>query len=64
MLTIAAVVVLAVQVSVIRPVLSRRSDLVLEGAQLPRSRAHLWYVATESVKVIALIALGVSVLAR
>jgi hypothetical protein len=38
---------------------------VLEaGGELPRSRAHLWYVATESVKVIALIALGVSVLAR
>ena len=63
-LTIAAIVLLAVQLTVIRPVLSRRSDLVLEGAQLPRSRAHVWYVATESVKVIALIALGVSVLAR
>ena len=63
-LTIAAVVVLAVQVAVIRPVLTRRSDLVLGGAEVPRSRAHLWYVAAESVKVIALIALGVSVLAR
>jgi hypothetical protein len=50
--------------ALIRPVLTRRSDLVLGGAEVPRSRAHLWYVAAESVKVIALIALGVSVLAR
>ena len=63
--TVVAVVVLAVQLAVIRPVLTRRSNMVLESAEdLPRSRAHLWYVATESVKVIALIALGVSVLAR
>jgi hypothetical protein len=63
-LAIVAIVVLAAQLAVVRPLLSRRADLVLEGAELPRSRAHLWYVATESVKVIALIALGVSVLAR
>ncbi len=62
--TIAAVVVLAVQLAVIRPVLTRRSDLMLGGAEVPRSGAHRWYVATECVKVIALIALGVSVLAR
>jgi hypothetical protein len=64
-LTVAAVVVLAVQLAAVRPVLTRRSNLVLEaGAEVPRSRAHRWYVGTESVKVIALIALGVSVLAR
>lgn len=64
-LTIVTVVVLAVQLAAVRPVLTRRSNTVLEaGAELPRSRAHLWYVGTESVKVIALIALGVSVLAR
>ena len=62
--TIVAVVGLAVQLAAVRPLLTRRSNLVLEGAELPRSRAHLWYVATESVKVIALIALGASVLAR
>ena len=64
-LTIVAVVVLAAQLTAIRPVLTRRSNLVLRaGEELPRSRAHLWYVATESVKVIALIWLGVSLLAR
>jgi hypothetical protein len=62
-LTLVAIVLLAVQLAVVRPRLSRRSDLALEGGELPRSRAHRWYVATESVKVIALIALGVSVLA-
>jgi hypothetical protein len=65
-LAVVAVVVLAVQLTAVRPVLTRRSNLVLEaaGADLPRSRAHWWYVATESAKVIALIVLGVSVLAR
>jgi hypothetical protein len=63
-LALVAIVLLAVQLAVVRPLLSRRSDLVLEGAELHRSRAHLWYVATESVKVIVLIALGVSLLAR
>lgn len=56
---VAAVVVLAVQLVAIRPVLNRRSDRVLAGEEAPRSRAHLGYVAAESVKVILLVVAGV-----
>ncbi|MFC8920099.1 hypothetical protein ACFT5C_30570 [Streptomyces sp. NPDC057116] len=61
--TCLATVSLAVQLLVIRPALNRRSDRVLAGETLPRSRAHLFYVATEAVKALALLALGVGLLA-
>ena len=47
-----------VQLGVVRPPLNRRSDRVLAGEDLPRSRGHLVYVALEVVKVALLIALG------
>jgi hypothetical protein len=53
---------LAVQLAVVRPVLTRRSNRVLAGEELPRSRAHLYYVALELSKAIALVALGTSAL--
>jgi hypothetical protein len=53
---------LAVQLAVVRPVLTRRSNRVLAGEELPRSRAHLYYVALELSKAIALVALGISAL--
>jgi hypothetical protein len=54
------VVVLAVQLAAVRPVLNRRSDRVLAaGEELPRSHAHLWYVALEVVKIAALLWLGI-----
>lgn len=56
------VVPLAVQLAVIRPRLSRHSSQALTGVELPRSRAHLSYVAFEVAKVLALTGLGVSVL--
>ncbi|KAB8195316.1 hypothetical protein FH608_013225 [Nonomuraea phyllanthi] len=61
-LTAVAALLLAVQLLVIRPRLNRRSDRVLAGETLPRSRAHHVYVATESAKVLALLALGVNAL--
>lgn len=61
-LTAVSAVLLAVQLGGVRPALNRRSDRVLAGAQLPRSRAHLVYVALEVAKVAALIALGVRLL--
>jgi hypothetical protein len=57
-----AAVLLTAQVGVIRPRLNRRSDRVLAGEDLPRSREHLYYVATETAKVVCLVALGVSAL--
>jgi hypothetical protein len=54
-----AVAILAVQILVVRPPLTRRSDRVLAGEQSPRSRAHFWYVGLELAKVVTLIGLAV-----
>ncbi|MFD7920003.1 hypothetical protein ACFV3R_12340 [Streptomyces sp. NPDC059740] len=62
-LTALAALLLVAQLLVVRPRLTRRSDQVLAGSSTPRSRAHLGYVATESLKVLTLLALGVSALA-
>src|SRR4051794_28326235 len=58
-----AVLTLLAQVLVVRPRLSRRSDAVLGGGQGPRSHAHWVYVGLEIVKVVALLIVGVSLLA-
>ncbi|GAA0630767.1 hypothetical protein GCM10009535_02730 [Streptomyces thermocarboxydovorans] len=55
---------LLVQLGVVRPRLNRRSDRVLAGEDVPRSRAHWYYVALEAAKVAALIALGITLLAQ
>jgi hypothetical protein len=58
-----AVVVLVVQLAVVRPRLSRRTDLVLAGRDdVPRSHAHRAYVALEGVKVVSLLVGGVALL--
>ncbi|GAB2975904.1 hypothetical protein [Nocardioides montaniterrae] len=62
-----AIAVLVVQLVGIRPALTKRSDAVLAGATLedaPRSHAHLWYVGTEVVKALALLAAGIALLTR
>jgi hypothetical protein len=61
-LTALAVILLAVQLTAVRPGLNRRSDRVLAGEDLPRSTLHLSYVACEAAKVLALAALGITVL--
>lgn len=61
-----AVLALLVQLVVIRPALTRRSDAVLaapEGIDGPGSRAHLWYVGAEVVKLVALLVGGILLLA-
>ena len=55
----AAAGVLAVQLVGVRPPLNRRSDRVLAGEQLPRSKPHLAYVGLEVVKVVLLVALSI-----
>jgi hypothetical protein len=57
-----AVLTLLVQVLVVRPRLTRRSDAVLAGGEGPRSRAHWAYVGLEIVKVLALLIAGISLL--
>jgi hypothetical protein len=54
---------LAAQLGVVRPILNRRSDRVLAGEELPRSRTHVGYIALEVVKVLALVVLGTTALA-
>ncbi|MFG2077239.1 hypothetical protein [Nonomuraea maritima] len=61
--TAVAIAVLLAQLALVRPRLTRRSDAVLAGADVPRSRAHLAYLALELVKVLALVAGGVLLLA-
>lgn len=62
-----AAIALIVQLAVVRPLLSRRSDAVLaagpEAARLPRSRAHHVYVVLELIKVASLIVAGTVLLA-
>jgi hypothetical protein len=62
-LTAASVIILAGQLITIRPRLNRRTDRVLAGEQASRSRMHVYYVGLEAGKVLALTALGVSLLA-
>lgn len=57
------VVLLLAQLVLVRPALNRRSDRVLAGEDLPRSRLHLVYIALEVAKVAALLVLGVLLLA-
>ncbi len=59
-----AIAALALQLALVRPRLNRRSDRVLAGQDAPRSSAHHAYIALELVKVIALLAVGVLLLAR
>ncbi|TVS89631.1 hypothetical protein [Mycobacterium helveticum] len=56
----AAVAALVVQVLMVRPSLTRRSDQVLSGLDAPRSRAHHFYIGLEVVKAIALVVAGIS----
>jgi hypothetical protein len=57
-----AVLTLAAQVVVVRPMLTHRTDAVLAGHDAPRSHAHLAYIALEVVKVVTLVVSGVLLL--
>jgi hypothetical protein len=63
-LLVALWVLLAVQQVVLRPRLNRRTSLILAGANLPRSRQHLAYVALEGAKVVLLPVLGILLMLR
>jgi hypothetical protein len=57
-----AFIMLAVQLSAVRPRLTRRSDMVLAGSDAPRSRAHYAYIGLEVAKAAALIVAGILLL--
>ena len=59
-----AFAVLALQIVVVRPRLTRRSDQVLAGLDAPRSRGHYVYVGLEAIKVLALAAAGILLLSN
>jgi hypothetical protein len=61
--TVLLAVLLAVQMLGVRPRLNHRSDRVLAGEDVPRSREHLVYVACEVAKVVLLVATGTAALA-
>ncbi|GAB7029606.1 hypothetical protein AB0G35_25685 [Streptomyces sp. NPDC021749] len=63
LLTAVTVLLLTLQLAAVRPVLNRRSDRVLAGEELPRSRAHVLYAAAEALKALALLTLGITTLA-
>ena len=62
--SVVAFVVLALQIVVVRPRLTHRSDQVLAGLDAPRSRGHYVYVGLEVIKVLALAAAGVLLLSN
>jgi hypothetical protein len=63
-ITVAMLILLAqlAQLVLVRPGLTRRTNAVLAGAGVPRSRAHLAYVLLELIKVIALLVGGMGLL--
>ncbi|WP_293004383.1 hypothetical protein [Mycobacterium sp.] len=61
---VTAIAVLVVQIALVRPRLTRRSEQVLAGLDAPRSRGHLVYIGLEAAKSIALLAGGVLLLWR
>lgn len=50
------------QLVAVRPRLNRRTEAVLAGADAPRSRGHLAYIALEAAKVVALAVGGITLL--
>lgn len=58
-----AVAALTAQLAFVRPRLTRRSNRVLAGEDVPRSSGHYVYVVLELLKVAALLATGVLLLA-
>lgn len=58
-----AVVALVVQLFAVRRWLTRRSDAVLAGEDVPRSRGHYAYIGLDVIKVIALLISGILLLA-
>jgi len=57
-------VLLAVQVTVLRPRLDRRTRMILAGDTPARSHLHLAYIALEAVKVALLAVIGVLLVLR
>ncbi len=54
-----ALVVLAVQTLVLLPIMDTRADLRLQGAVLPPSYMHIYYVGGEIIKVSGLTIFGI-----
>ncbi|GGW22232.1 hypothetical protein [Arenibacter certesii] len=53
-----AIFILVLQTIVLLPILDIRANAIIENQTLPESHAHIYYVATEIVKVITLFLYG------
>ncbi|MEH1164315.1 hypothetical protein V6V47_02880 [Micromonospora sp. CPCC 205539] len=56
--------ILLTQAAVLRPLLDRRAQMIIDGQQPPASSLHLWFVALELVKIVTLLVLGWSLAVR
>ncbi|MEU8390732.1 hypothetical protein [Micromonospora sp. NPDC048842] len=56
--------ILLTQAVVLRPLLDRRAQLIIDGHQPPPSVLHLGYIGLEVLKVAILVLLGASLIAR
>ncbi len=54
------VIILLIQTFVLYPILDERTAKVIAGTAKPYSNTHLYYIATEVIKVFALLVLGFS----
>ena len=51
--------ILLIQTFWLSPILKRRADLHIQGQEVPRSNAHLYFIALECIKAICLLAFGI-----
>lgn len=59
---ILAGIILVLQTLWLLPALDTRAELYISGASVPPSNIHLYYVAAEGIKMMALIVLGIGLL--
>ncbi|NDK55786.1 hypothetical protein [Pontibacter fetidus] len=56
------IVVLLLQTTWLLPAMDKRAEMVISGAELPKSALHFYYIGAELVKVVLLFAFGVTLL--
>ncbi|MER2996751.1 hypothetical protein [Pontibacter populi] len=56
------ILILLLQTIWLLPAMDKRAELVISGAQLPKSVLHFYYIGAELVKVVLLFSFGVTLL--
>ncbi|WP_206367142.1 hypothetical protein [Sphingobacterium sp. SGG-5] len=57
-------IILSIQTFWMLPVLDMRAELFIQGAEVPPSNMHVYFVAVELLKVVALVLLGTSLFGK